>query len=382
MKVSLVIFLLCAPLSAQDTALSPLRSTVLSLREHPDNHGETRGATPELTTAKHQLRDWIESRLAKFPETGDEAAFTEEIHNGLRDSQLFCVNYNTECYPSSLGFVDEVQVERESGFLIIRTAVGIWCGYDYSAYIYRWAGTRWQRIWENEQNTYVEKKYRPQMIHSVKISAPDDKGNRVLLTLGSQPGCASAFQPVYYRVWPMNARFQVGKLLLDGTELANVASDPPIVGQVRFDDVLMEFTAGGTGYGDSHKAVRHFEIRDGRARQIDPIAPTMRDFVEEWLSAPWTQSAARSESASLRQWHAKLHRDDGMGDFPDPAMRCTNSPDLWQIGTHLHEAPKTYYLVRWKQPYHFTMVGVSDKPYPDCTITDPKGDEHPRLFGS
>jgi len=69
-----------------------------------------------------------------------------------------------------------------------------------------------------------------------------------------------------------------------------------------------------------------------------------------------------------------------MGDFPDPATRCTSGAGLWQIGTHLHEGPKTYYLVRFKEPYYFTMAGVSDRPYPDCTIADPKGDEHLPLF--
>ena len=89
--------------------------------------------------------------------------------------------------------------------LIVRTAVGIWCGYDYSAYIYKWRGGRWQRVWENEQNTYTAKNYRPQTLHDVRISPPDDKGNRLLMTLGSQPGCASGFQPIYYRVWPMKS---------------------------------------------------------------------------------------------------------------------------------------------------------------------------------
>ena len=222
MKVLFTLLLLSLPLSAQDAGLAALRVTIMSMRQQPNASRETRGATPELTTAKHQLRDWIESLLIRFAEKGDEAALSGEIHNGVRDSQLFCVDFNLECFPSSRGFVDEVQLSRESGLLIVRTAVGIWCGYDYSAYVYRWTDNRWRRIWENEQNTYTEKNYRPQMLHAVQISEPDAAGNRLVMTLGSQPGCASAFQPVYYRVWPMNARYEVQKPILDGTETANV----------------------------------------------------------------------------------------------------------------------------------------------------------------
>ncbi len=380
MKVLLTIFLFCLPLTAQDARLAALRRTIMAMREAPDVSRETRGATPELTVAKHQVRDWVEGHLTKFAKDGDEAALAQTIHDEIRDAQLFCTDFYIECYPSNRGFLDEVRINRDQEFLIIRTAVGIWCGYDYSAYVYRWNNTGWQRIWANEQNTYTEKSYRPQILHAVQISMPDAGGNRLLLTLGAQPGCSGGFQPVYYRVFPMNARYQVQRAVLDANEYLNVAFDPPIEGRIEPDDLLLEINVGGTGYGESHRALRHFEIRNGRARQVDPIARTPRDFVEEWLAAPWSQSVTRAESPDLRQWHVKLHRDDGQGTYPDPAMRCTSSAELWQVGLRWHEGPKTYYLVRWKEPWHFTMVGISDRAYPDCTVTDPKGDDHPPLF--
>jgi hypothetical protein len=352
----------------------------MAMREDPNASRPTRGATPELTTAKHQMRDWIESLLTNFPENGEEIALWNQIHNGLRDAKLFCTDYNLECYPSNRGFVDEAVITRDRGFLIIQTAIGIFCGYDYSGYVYRWIENSWRRIFATEQTTYTETGYRPQMLHSIHISEPDTAGNRMILTLGSQPGCASAFQPAYYRVVPMNGRYEVQSPVLDRSELINVGSEPPIVGQIRPDDVLLEFDAGGTAYGEAHKAVRHFELRNGRATQVDPIAPTARDFVEEWISMQWGDSAKWSESAALQQWHAKVHREDGQGDYPDPAMRCTGGEGLWQIGTRFHEGPKTYYRVRFKEPYHFTMAEVSDKPFADCTVRDPKGDEHLRLF--
>ena len=61
-------------------------------------------------------------------------------------------------------------------------------------------------------------------------------------------------------------------------------------------------------------------------------------------------------------------------------MRCAGGGELWQVATHLNEAPTIYYLVRWREPFSFTMVGISDSPYPDCNVADPKGDWHPELF--
>jgi hypothetical protein len=372
-------YLLLTPAQG-DAQLAALRTTVVSLREHQNENREARDATAELTVAKHRFRDWVESRLTGLGEDGDTVALEGDLQAAMIEADLYCTDYNIQCFPSSLGFLDDIRINREKEFLIVRTAVGIWCGYDYSAYVYRWSGNRWQRIWENEQNTYTPEGYVPQLIHSVQLSTPDAEGNRLVLTLGSKPGCASAFLPVYYRVFSMNARYEVGQPIFEGSELANIDGEPPIQGRVGPDDVLMRFTAGGTGYGDSHQAVRHFEVRNGRAIQVDPIAGTPRDFVEEWISSQWTISGPRSETPALKQWYDRLHREDGMGDFPDPAVRCTSSPNLWQIGTHFQDAPKIYYLVRWREPYNFTMVGINDTPFSDCTMVDPKGDEFPDLF--
>ncbi len=73
---------------AQENQLDALRATLMPLREHANDrmsndHGNTRGATPVLNVAKHQLRDWIEMRLAKFPEDGDTAMLAAEFHAGL-----------------------------------------------------------------------------------------------------------------------------------------------------------------------------------------------------------------------------------------------------------------------------------------------------------
>jgi hypothetical protein len=373
-----VALLLAAGVLAQDSALSTLNSTLTSLRPHRDEHRPTRGATPVLTAIKHQLRDWIESHLKDFPRAGDERALEQQLHAGLRDAKLLCEG---ACFnlTSDLGYLDEIRVRREREFLVVQTSTGIWCGYDDSAYVYRWESGGWRRIWQAEQNVYTEKQYLPQALYAVHISEPDSHGRRLLLTLGTKPGCSAAFLPVYYRVFQIDAGN--AKLLLDRAELASVSDYPPIKGKATPNEVLLEFTAGGTGYGAGHQAVRHFELRGGKMQQTDPRARNPRDFVEEWLSARWPQSAPLSESSSLEPWHRKFHREDGMGDFPDPTLRCSKDADLWQVGIQLHDVPgETYYLVRWRQPYRFTMVDIADHPNPDCTEPDRDAGRHRTLL--
>jgi hypothetical protein len=366
-----------ATAAAQDSELEALSKTVLALRAASDIDRAMTG----VTVAKHQIRDWVESRLASFPEHGDEATLSSYFLTELDKAKLFCDD-DSDCRPTALGFLDEIAVNREHGFLVIRTAVGtsVRCGYDYSAYVYEWRGGRWQRFWENEQNDYAKDAYHPQTLHAVHISDADGDGARLILTLGTPTGCHGAFVPVYYRVWRTGVNGS--SLILDKSEILNDEGEPPVIGRVTVDDLLIEFSAGGTGYGFTHKALRHFEIHGAAVTQTDPIAATARDFVEEWLAAPWLESAGRSESPALRDWHSRLHREDGQGDYPEPAVGCGGDPSLVEITTHLEESPKRYFLVRTKQPLHFTMVKVGDTPFADCTAPDPAADVEPSLLPS
>ena len=377
MKFLALILYLIQPF--QDAQLATIKTSLMTLRDQYDDHRATKGAAEDLTKIKHQLRDWVESRLATLPENVNTAVLTENLYNAVKFGHLFCSDRDDDCFENALGYLDEIEVNKENGFLIIKTAIGLFCSFDYSAYVYSWRGDKWQRVWENEQNTYTEKDYAPQVIHSVHISAPDKNGNRLILTLGSRGGCIPAYIPLYYRAWQVNSDFSTAKPVLDGKETA-LDGFPPVQGKVGPDDVLLAFTVGGIGYGSPHQAVRHFEIREQRAQQVDPVAATPRDFVEEWISGDWAQSGARSAKPALRAQHMKVHRTDGMGDFPDPAVHCKTNPDLWQIGTHWHEGPKTYYLVRWTLPYKFTMMDIKDTAFPDCITPDPKGDKQPALF--
>ena len=110
------------------------------MRDHLDEHRATFGATTELTAAKHQVRDWVESRLAGVKEPADVRLFAETLHTALAGAGLLCNDLNDECDWNFLGYVDDVRVSRAGEFLVVVTAMGIWCGYDESAYVYAWEG--------------------------------------------------------------------------------------------------------------------------------------------------------------------------------------------------------------------------------------------------
>lgn len=384
MRSTLLLLIGALGLAAQAPPDS-LRATILGLREqHPDAYREVRGATPLLTTAKHQLRDWIESRLKGFPIDGDADSFAAGLNEALETAGVFCEDY-TRCILTSIGSLDQVRVHRERELLVILTSTGIRCGFDDSAYVYQARAAspaeplKWTRVWELEQNTYTEAGYLPQLIHGLRISRRDDAGQYMVLSMGTKPGCSAAFQPAYVRLWRSLLNGVQDELLLNHEELISVDGETPVRGKVSWNEALAGFTVGGTGYGYSHRALRHFVVQGNNVERTDPIAATPRDFVEEWLAAPWAESSSRSEAPALEQWHRHLHRDDGMGNFPDPAVRCADG--AWMIGTHLRDAPTYYFRVRLAgDNFRYVMAAIGDTRFADCTQPDPDADRQPDLF--
>jgi len=378
---------------AQDPALKGIHELLAPLREHPEAHAETRGATPVFDSIKHRLREWVDGRIQTLAPDGDEAYLATEINSELRRAELFCGGPGDQQCPEwgTLGFLGPVRFQRSRQFLVANTAVGIQdCGRDWSSYIYEWRSDRWQRVWESEQNTYTEEGYRPQTLLSVLISPDHLDGRRrltdhLVLTLGSNSWCTSNWQGLYYRLWSVDST--QSKLILDANE---IAFDGPstAVGTVTHDEMLVEFRKRSIDAAvHNREAIRHYRFDGRNLTRDDPVALNPRSFVDEWLTNNWPESSSWSEQTSiesLKNRHEILHSDFVSGDFYYPTLHCSIAADLWQVGVDLHlerpGAESVFFTVRWRPPYHFKMVAVSDKPSPDCTIEDREADTDRTLF--
>jgi hypothetical protein len=388
-------FGMAAAAYAQDAQLGALHATLVTLHSHAAAANfETLGVRPELTVAKHQLRDWIEVQLGSLKDGGNEKALSEKINEALKTVQVT----DSADDQNLLGSLGEVRFSTESGLLIVTTAVGILCQHDESAYVYKLVNGRWQRIWESEQNDYSPKKYAPQYVVAVHVWHPFKDGHEdsplFVMSLGNSWGCGSSWHTVYYRIWRIDSGSSGSKLLIAGSEYAWLRTNSYAIGSIGRDwkdenapvDVLIEFTEGSIDAGvHNREAIRHFLIDGDRVRRVDPVALSPRDSVDEWLTRAWDEVATWSASPALRQWHRKLHADIVAGDFIG-TMHC-QTPDLWQVNVELHDVqknfeaePEVYFLVRWRPPYHFTMVNISGQPWSRCNEEDREADEWRTLF--
>ena len=380
---------------AQESLLTTLHEALVPLRAQPLARPEVRGATAQFTTVKHQLRDWVESRLADFPQRGSESAFTQELNAALLKAELTCSTNRggpgEYCSGESfIGYLGALRVLRQQEFLIVETGVGIICGYDESAYLYRWNGSKWQRLWSSQQTVYAEKQYVPQTIHSVQVSpVRTGQKQRLVLTLGFNPWCSSNWHPVYYRLWRIGGeQEEVSAPLIDRREMAFLWKYPtPITATLKAQELIVEFTALSIDPSiHNRNAVRRFIINGSRARRVAPVAITPRNFVEEWLTRPWVESRALSNPSSLpalQKWHKRFFT--GSGEFTAVSKRCQGNGDEWQVSLRIispkdKDEPPHFFLVRWRKPHVFTILKVSDQAWANCTTADAQADEYRTLL--
>lgn len=369
---------LCHAQAQEDASLFRIRAALLPLRGQPGEL-DTRGGRPQLTEIKHQLRAWVESRLQDFPAGGDEHTLELRLNAEITSAKLRCsysetAPKNESCGEgaaiSLLGFLADVDLRRPPAvpskvYLVVTTGVGVVCGKDESAYLYEWTDDRWQLRWQSEQNVYTKEKYRPRAVDTVLVS-PRPSGDSLVLSLGHGEWCTSSFNNLYYSLWRTGG--SQPKLLLDGFE-AGRAWEGSIGGALTATEAAIRY-----GNMRDDLVIRRYLIgADDSVHRVQPVAFNPQLFAAEWLRRDWAEAREWSEPSvreGLRQQHMAHHKDSLLGgEYPNSTMHCPGSPDLWQV---FNEAG--YFLIRWKPPYRFTMVRMTNSASPNCNEPDPEAD--------
>ena len=379
-------------LAQTGSRLAALHETLQSLHAQAGSSAADRGGGPKLTLAKHQLRDWIESQLGPIEKRGDETEVSERMNKMLKKVSIA----PSKDDQNLLGSLGEVSLRWEQGLLVVITRMGIDCEQDESVYASKRIDGKWQRIWESEQNNYQH--YTPQHINAVHIWQSFKDGNPTgtacILTLGNEWGCNSAWHRVYYRIWRVDS--SGSRLLVNQSGDAYYRGQSFIVGSIvnspmHFEgpaDAIIEFTQRSVDVSvHNREAVHHLLIDGDQVRRVAPVALSPRDFVDEWMTQPWSESREWSLASDLSRWHQKLHTALVTGNFLRDTTHC-RTPDLWQVGFEPHDQwnsrpePGVYFLIRWTPPYRFALAGISNNPSPQCTQTDPEADAWRTLFST
>jgi len=111
-----------------------------------------------------------------------------------------------------------------------------------------------------------------------------------------------------------------------------------------------------------------------------------QDFVDEWLTRPWSEMQSSSDGITLeklKKWHDFLGGELTSGEF-GLVLPCVAKPGYWQGGVEMYsfgekdlpEPLDVYFLVQQSEQYRFKMIKIGFDQEDDCP-----GEGRPDLQG-
>jgi hypothetical protein len=383
---------------AQDSGLTRVKEQAEFLRQFQP---EAKDFFPALKSIRDRsvllhttLRDWIESRLPKSKATLDG------------ELQFLALTLATDLRRAGLNKVGEVYENFEAGFvtvpefirpvedpdkLVVIMGIGLPCGRDDVVYVYDYSQGSPRRILESAGSRDHD-----ESILSVHFSKYSATRSQQILTLRFAVQCGSSWNGISYDLYRYSPQSTVAEPALSGMHDIWFGDDGPFV-RLTSDDLLMEMRDRSIDSEIHNRAhVLHFRTTDGNTARVEPVALQPQDFVDEWLTRPWSEMASLSDDekseydnqTKLEKWHKFLGGNFGAGEF-SLVQSCSEKPNQWQIGVDLHsiqgknlpEPLGVYFLVQQlEEPYRYKMTDISFSRQEGCPGESGPSLEKPTLF--
>jgi hypothetical protein len=227
-------------------------------------------------------------------------------------------------------------------------------------------------------------------ILAVQFSKPDAFGNQLILTLRDAVQCGSSWNELAFDLFRFSPATNRAIPILSGEHGIWFGVDDPVQVRLETDDLLMEIRDRSIDVGIHNRAhILHFNIgRDSAPVRIDPVALKPEDFVDEWLTRPWTEMESRSASdEKLKKWHDFLSGDFAAGDIT-LVQPCMDLPKQWLIavdmtwlkGKQLPEPLTIYFLIQQPAQYRYRMLNISFDRQEGCPGDSGPSHDSPTLF--
>lgn len=327
------------------------------------------------TLELHQaLRDWIEPQLPPSSAALDQtfAQLSSRLEEGLRRSDLL----QPEGEPTRFGRVSRLELHRAQDTaekLVVIVGVAVPCGSHDAVYVYDYTLGSPRRVLESHGTREHD-----QTVEGVRISRTNG-ARQVILTLRTPVQCASAWSTLAYDVFDLPSASNRSTPVLSEEHGIWFGPDPAYQIRLEPDEFFVELRSSSIDGGIHNRAhVLHYRAPDWSNR-LDPVALQPQDFVDEWLTRPWTEMESRSAPGRrLEEWRAILPEYGSISTVQD----CREHPGQWLVAIEFHRLdgkelaePRTvYFLVRQMEQYRFRMLDVSFERLSGCP-----GDAGPNL---
>mgnify|MGYP004479548653 CR=1 FL=1 len=235
-------------------------------------------------------------------------------------------------------------VEGRPELLAVVATLGISCGTDSMLLLYQREGGRWRELMVRRAEPYAEVKGGWGDLRFA-VSPRDARGRWFVATVSVTPWCTSAWQGLPYALARPGPTPDRPDVFLRGKETIYLGNEEDMLLRAEPDAFELRYVAASIDPAvHNRRHVRRYAVRGDSVRRIQPVAESVRDFVDEWVVSPWAEARHWSgPDATLEPIHAQLHegRYELLDEFAS-IRACGNG--VTQVEMTAEQGPGWYFF--------------------------------------
>ena len=348
------------------------RAMLLAVPPDEDGTSVPPPAGRRIEALKDRMRDFVRTMMACAPTSAEPAALAAamERRGGVSDGTTGDAIPPSDDRHGSLVAFDVSRVEGHPDMLAVVATLAIRCGSDSMLILYRRTPSGWRETMVRRSEPYSEIRGGWGDLRFA-VSPRDPEGRWFVATVSTTPWCTSAWQGLTYAVARPGPSPDRPDVFFRGKGTIYLGDESDLV--LRAEQGAFEIRHDGSSLDSDilvRRHVRRYAVAGGSVRRVQPVAESVRDFVDEWVESPWAEAKAWSGSdPGLAAAHSglKAARFETLGGFAS-IRACPGGAT--QIELAAQEGPGWFLLVRGGAAGPWTMEHVARQAAKACAGPD------------
>lgn len=365
----------CSPgaSAAAGAAVRSARAELSEIALEDDDSRVPPAASLRIERVKDRLRDYVRAEMACAPDSPvpEKLAAALAARGGAFAGAQ--PSPDGDVAPDRHGDVlayEVSSVDSHPDMMAVVARLGIHCGTDSMLMLYRRTASGWREAMVRRAAPYSEVKGGWGDLRFA-VSPKDSRGHWFVATVSITPWCTSAWQGMPYELARPGPAPDRPNVFFRGKNTIYLGDDSDLV--VRSEANAFELRHDGSSLDPDilvRRHVRRYSIAGESARRVQPVAETVRDFVDEWITLPWTEAKDWSgRDPALAAAHSGLQaaRYKTLGGFAS-IRGCAGGATQVEIGGR--EVPGWFLIVRGRASGPWSMEKTARRAATGCTGPD------------
>lgn len=328
-----------------------------------------------IEALKDRMRDFVRTMMACAPSSVEPAALAAamEQRGGVSEGTTGdAVLPSDDRHGSRVDF-EVSRVEGHPDMLAVVATMAIKCGSDSMLILYRRTPSGWRETMVRRSEPYSEVKGGWADLRFA-VSPKDAQGRWYVATVSITPWCTSAWQGMPYELARPGPAPDRPNVFFRGKNGIYLGNDEAMA--VRAEADAFEIRHDGSSLDPDiliRRHVRRYSVAGDSVRRVQPVAESVRDFVDEWVDSSWAEAKDWSASdPALAAAHSDLQSEQykTLGGFA--SIRACGG-GLSQIEIGVDEGSSWFFLVRDHRDAPWRMERAARQAAAGCTGPDSLG---------